>query len=671
MKIQLSILLVFMSITLAVVAQVPKITNISQINTLAGATLTLTGNNFNTTPTNNVVFFGAVATVPTISSTTSLTVTVPIGATYGNIRVLDIITGLSGSSTQYFNAIFTPTKGTIGITDLAAKQDFATGSLPHTVAIGDIDGDGKPDMVIANYSNHTVSILRNNSSSGSITATSFDPKVDFATGTYPRSVSIGDLDGDGKPDLVVANYNSNNVSILRNTAIEGSITTSSFAAKVDFTTGANPCSVAIGDLDGDGKPDLAIANFSSNNVSVLRNISMGIITATSFTGTRVDFATGGNPYSVALGDLDGDGKADIVVANYTNDNVSVLRNNASPGSITNISFASKVDFGAGTNPCGVAIGDLDGDGKLDLAITNFNSNSVSVLRNIAISGSITSTSFVPKIDYVTANNPIDLAIGDIDGDGKADIVIANYNSNNISVLHNAFSGNITAASFDAKVNFTTGAGSNSIAIGDLDGDGKVDIAVANRDDVSVSILRNDPQFGPLPVNFGKLTAIIQSKYVKLNWNTFSEINNVGFIIYRSSDGINYTEINWQGSKGNGANTYTANDIAPKSGVNYYRLSQKDNDGTITKLADEAVNFSLLNEELKTWPNPVNKTLSLSFTVGKYQRLELSDITGKKLQELNISNTENGKEINMSNYPKGIYMIGLKGSQGNHIAKVIK
>ena len=134
-----------------------------------------------------------------------------------------------------------------------------------------MDGDGRPELAVANYTSSTVSVYRNTASSGSMGMGSFAVKVDFITGTNPFSVAMGDLDGDGKPDLAVANSASATVSVIRNTATSGSIGTGSFAAKVDFTTGAAPVSVAIGDLDGDGKPDLTVANSASNTVSVLRN----------------------------------------------------------------------------------------------------------------------------------------------------------------------------------------------------------------------------------------------------------------------------------------------------------------------------------------------------------------------------------------------------------------
>ena len=453
----------------------PTITTFTPLSGPVGSTVTITGTNFNTTASNNIVFFGATKATVSAASATSLTVTVPSGATHAAITVLNTATTLAAYSKSFFLPTFTPNKGSITSEDIAAKVDFTTGTNPISVAIGDIDGDGKPDLAVANLNSATVSVLLNTGSSGSI---SFATKVDFTTGTSPYSVAIGDIDGDGKPDLAIANYSSNAVSVLRNTGSSGSI---SFATKVDFTTGTNPFSVAIGDIDGDGKPDLVVANSTSNTVSMLRNT--GTSGSISF-ATTVDFATGTNPYSVAIGDIDGDGKLDLAVANNGSATVSVLRNTGSSGSI---SFATKVDFTTGTNPFSVAIGDIDGDGKPDLAIANSSSATVSVLRNNGSSGSI---SFATKVDFTTGGNPRSVAIGDIDGDGKSDLAIANYNNTTVSVLRNT--GSSGSISFATKVDFTTGSFPFSVAFGDIDGDGKPDLVVANSTSNTVSVLRNKP-----------------------------------------------------------------------------------------------------------------------------------------------------------------------------------
>ena len=243
-----------------------------------------------------------------------------------------------------------------------------------------MDGDSKPDIVVANYNSGTISVLRNTSTAGSINASSFAAKVDFATGNSSSIVAIGDVDGDGKPDLAVTNFESNIISVLRNTSTSGNINASSFAAKVDFVTGANPYFVVIGDIDGDGKPELVVTNVSSVSVSVLRNTSTsGSINASSF-AAKVDFTAGFHPVTVAIGDLDGDGKPDAIVANQLSDNISVLRNTSTTGSINASSFAAKTDFATGNQPVSVATGDLNADGIPEIAATNINSNTVSVFQ---------------------------------------------------------------------------------------------------------------------------------------------------------------------------------------------------------------------------------------------------------------------------------------------------
>jgi hypothetical protein len=505
----------------------PTITSFVPISGKPGDVVSLTGTNFNTTPANNIVFFGATRAVVTVASANSLTVTVPAGATYASITALNTGTGLASFSGANFTPIFSPAKTTITPSDFLPKQDFTTGDFPSSVAIGDLDGDGKPDLAVANQTANTVSVYYNTSSNSSIGTGSFAAKQDFATGSSPYSVAIGDLDGDGKPDLAVANAGSNNVSVLRNTSTSGG--TVNFAARQDFATGSSPVSVAIGDLDGDGKPDLAVTNLNlnSNTVSVLRNTSASGGTV-SF-AAKQDFTTGSFPYSVAIGDLDGDGKPDLAVANYFSDNVSVLRNTST--SIGTVSFAVKQDFTTDTSPRIVAIGDLDGDGKPDLAVANAGSNSVSVLRNTSTSGGIGTGSFAVKQDFTTGTGPVSVAIGDLDGDGQPDLAVANYSSNSVSVLRNtSTSGGIGTVSFAAKQDFATGTDPFSVAIGDLDGDGKPDLAVANGGSNNVSVLRNaanNADLSALALSVGSLSpsfAAATTAYTADVGNTTNSIN---------------------------------------------------------------------------------------------------------------------------------------------------
>jgi hypothetical protein len=303
------------------------------------------------------------------------------------------------------------------------------------LAIGDLDGDGKTDMVTANFNAGSISIFRNTATLGSITTSSFAAKADISTGTSPRSIAIGDLDGDGKLDLALANFGSSTVSVLRNTSSSGSIT---FATKVDFTTGTSPRGVNISDFDGDGKPDLAIAHGGNPFMPVLRNNSSG--GSISFQ-PKVDFALVGGQSStfISSSDLDGDGKLDIAVVNYAPNTISVFRNTATAETIDASSFAAKVDFTTGGGPFSVTIGDLDGDSKPDLAVANYSGNNdISVLRNTSSSGSI---SFATKVDIAIGVSPIAVNLGDIDGDGKLDLVTNGYGCSTSASIVTSFASN--------------------------------------------------------------------------------------------------------------------------------------------------------------------------------------------------------------------------------------
>ncbi len=152
---------------------------------------------------------------------------------------------------------------------LSASPTVPTHSL--FVEVADINGDGKPDLVVVNELTSTLSVLLNTTAPGAATPT-FAPEADFATGVYPVSVAIADLNGDGKPDLVAVSQNPNILTVLLNTTAPGA-TKPTFAPMMTFATGPGPSSVAIADLNGDGRPDLVVTTYNTgfSGVSVFLN----------------------------------------------------------------------------------------------------------------------------------------------------------------------------------------------------------------------------------------------------------------------------------------------------------------------------------------------------------------------------------------------------------------
>jgi hypothetical protein len=507
-------------------SQIPIITSFTPASGPVGTKVTINGSNFSPVPTYNSVWFGAVQATVTAATSTSLVVAVPSGATYKPITVT--VNGYTGYSRTIFNVTF-PCTRIIDANAFPIKTDLPVGTGPFYGALSDIDGDGKPDLIISNNTSSNLSVFRNQSTSGTITTGSFAPKVDIGTGTNPFGIAVGDLDGDGKQDVVVANSGSNTISIFRNTSTSGSISLSSFAPKVDINTGTSPYGVAIGDLDGDGKPDLAVTNSTGNTVSLFRNTStIGSISLASF-GSRVDINTGNTPQNLAIYDINGDGKPEIIVLNVISNNIYVFGNSCTPGAISAAAFANRVDLTAGNYPAGLALGDIDRDGFTDLIVTNSNSNSVSVFRNTGVTGPISLASFAPKVDFPTGANPNGVSISDLDGDNKPDLVIGNYADNSVTVLRNtSTAGTITSTSFAPKTDYPAGTWPKGTIAGDLEGDGKPELVVINQNTNNISILRNTIAGPPVITSFSPRSGPIGTT-VTINGSNFSSTAANNFV----------------------------------------------------------------------------------------------------------------------------------------------
>lgn len=474
-------------------AQVPKIISLSSSVGQPGDNLIINGVNFHQDPDSNVVFFGGLRALVLTADSVSLEAQVPVGATFDFITVRTV-NGVSYSPRKFL-PIYSGS-GFVDTTSFYGTVSFLSGLNPGNSVVVDIDGDSWPDISATNNGNNTLSVLRSLSVTGQITSSSYDAKVSFGTGELPLGLAFGDLDTDGRPDLLVANRDSNSFSVFRNTATSGSFTAGSLAPKVSFATSAAPVGVAIHDFDGDGRPDVVSTNRMGHSISVFRNIgTSGFITNGTF-DTRADYSTGANsfPHGITVGDIDGDAKADLMVANSSSQTISIFRNTSVTGSIT---FAARLDFS--TSPFGgpemIAFGDLNNDGAPDMAVPNYAGGKVSLFRNTSSTGAI---SFSPRVDISTQGlYPIFVAISDADGDSKPDLFVANYLNSSISLFKNFSAGNLDSAAFPFRLNFPTQSLPASIVPADVNRDNQPDLIIGYGSGTLLSIMENDVKGAPV------------------------------------------------------------------------------------------------------------------------------------------------------------------------------
>ena len=408
-------------LTSSVLAQ-PAITGFTPMFGPVGTQVTISGSNFSVMPANNIVYFGGVRATVITASSNMLQVIVPMGATYQPITVT------SNNLTAYSNEPFIITfKGcnVLSNSSFASPVEIdATSTFSYGAVINDLDNDGKPDVVTCDYPSG-VKLYTNLSSTGNI---NFAPVIRLTIDLTPIYFDLGDLDGDGKADLCTSQgtADANSISVSRNTSTPGSI---SFGANTNYSINKSTIGIRIGDLDGDGKPDIAgAAPGFPDGIYILRNTS---VPGTISFSALPPVSAAPLPYSIVFSDLDGDTKPEMVVSNAADSSVSIFKNTSTPG---NISFAPRIDLPTGSSPRGIACGDLDGDGKPDIVVCNAQSGTLSIFSNASSPGNI---SFSPQINIAAGSYPYMISLTDLNGDGKPEIMVTNVISQNLQVYQNA------------------------------------------------------------------------------------------------------------------------------------------------------------------------------------------------------------------------------------------
>ena len=290
-----------------------------------------------------------------------------------------------------------------------AQTTYSVGKHPYAVAVADLNRDGRPDIVTANEADGTISVLLNNGTGG------FGAATTYTVGKLPTGIAIGDLNGDGIPDLAVANFGGNDVSILIGKG-DGTFTPASTPTLAGQT---NPYNVVIGDFNGDGKNDIAF----TNNGSASMDIYLGNGDGTFQSPTT--FTTNTKPTSIVVGDFNRDGNLDIAVGDSIANNISMFLGNGA-GSFT-ASTVATLNF-----PVSMAVADMNGDGIPDIVNVDPNYNDVTVLLGNG-DGTFTTRWQFPTVTTTgnskTTKNPGQqpwgVAVADLNKDGKPDVVTAN------------------------------------------------------------------------------------------------------------------------------------------------------------------------------------------------------------------------------------------------------
>lgn len=718
----------------------PTISSFSPLSGPVGSTITITGTNFSTVPANNIVYFGTGFATVTAATSTALTVTVPTGASYQPITVttgnltaysaLPFIVTFPGGSSAFTSQTFSASKRTgvpasnfgdcvadvnedgkpdvfaFGTQDLyinsATTTNFYFGSQYYlnyplsniaSVTMADLDGDGKPDLVT---NGGGLNVFHNTST----TAVAFTYANEYQA--TPADMTTRDMDGDGKPDLITANADST-LTLYRNTTASGAI---SFSNANHYTIDSytdNFKTIATADLDGDGKPDVIVTSAAAGKLYIFKNTSSaGNITL----GTAISYTTsdslGWGPNKIAVVDLDGDGKLDLAIANAREKNLVLYQNTSTPGSI---SFSKVASFYCGPwNTTGVAAGDIDGDGKPDLAVSttdlptlNFsNTYPILAFRNTSTPGSF---SLASPVSYPVGYSSYTVTIADMNGDGKPDLVTSDPANRTINVLinqaqppsaphlsfftpssgktgdtirvHGTALATITAVSFgsiaaqsfniasDTLITAIVGTGaSGSVLVSGPGGTDSLNGFIFKKDTTASSDTNTtSPPVQP-DFHLTAFYATLVAGQPVLQWKSMFEKNIGYYVLEHGADSAGLTAISSVKAYDTDSASYSFADPAPRNGLNYYQLKITDSAGnTILYSGIVTIEASGVSPTLGGYPNPAKGIVSVALPqTTSPSQFTLVNMNGKVLQKIPVDKNVQQVNINVAGLMPGVYKL---------------
>lgn len=513
----------------ALKAQAPTITAIDYNTNYPNEVLIISGLYYSTDPTKMKVLFGGVEGNVLSSTGSVIEVEIPGNASAESIHVINTTNGLS---------VFTPNKfyptfhgSAFDINDLQDPVLLNSLGQLFDVCACDFDGDGLRDVVTSKSDNDSnLEIARN---------VTVDPtnlqfiQTTFAATGNGRYIVCKDLNGDGKPEVIYARNDTGNrhfLHILLNTSTVGNISFSMINSPLQMsTTTSNAIRIQINDLDFDGKPDVIVSNSDNNEISIFKNQSSG--GAISFASAPVQIEVLGATITGGLEvqDMDGDNKPELIVAQLSSTNIYVLKNNSG---VNSISFADAVQFDMNKSIQNVKVGDLNGDGLADIAVTHRIEGSMSVIKN---NSSLTSLDFQLAGNWATSARPWGIDMGDLDGDGDLDMVVTDRESPTINVFTNITSDPNTI-NFSSSTKSVPSEDTWNTIIADMNNDDKPDILYTTATTriggvfFHTGIIRNTNCF--IPEIIGDATRFMCDQPIELK-----SIHNNGAVFNWYKDGV--------------------------------------------------------------------------------------------------------------------------------------
>ena len=411
-------------------------------------------------------------TIPQYSSTTSFA----RAGSWGNYDLTATVTETGGVApltgtvsfldTSYGNALLGT--GMLGASTAGLAwlnpQSPVVEEAPDSIVSGDFNGDGIPDVAVANHLSNSVTVLLGNGDG------TFAPSALLGTGLYPYSIVVADFNGDGNLDLALANIGSDTLTILLGHG-DGTFTVSTVTLSLGLYA-VIPYSIAVGDFNSDGIPDLIVVTaYGTSSALLLQGNGDG-----TFTSAAINTIVGDFP-DIVVGDFNGDGKDDLAVS--VNGSVSILFGNGDGTFAAAGSFSSSAAV--------VAAADFNGDGKLDL-VTEIGNNVEGGSASVAILLGNGDGTFTATSSSVIAGSAVGLVVGDFNNDGIPDMAAANFLNGGVTVLLGEGDGTFTAN----PVTPATGDSPAGLAVGDYNGDGRPDIVAANSFGDTLTVLITEP-----------------------------------------------------------------------------------------------------------------------------------------------------------------------------------